>query len=180
MKIRKKIKHFFTFLCIFSFLSWQAVFAQTGAVPVMTLGDGTVVKLTQNQLQLLINQPGIMYSQLSVPPNLVGEQMAIPLPSELGGGYIIGNPSAIASALNNTGIAIGATSSSVLSATAASGAITLSGSLAGSAILGGITAGTVALGAGIAAAVVGGVVAVTGNEGGGGGFTVTHITTGHH
>ncbi|MCX7769937.1 MAG: hypothetical protein N2202_02525 [Proteobacteria bacterium] len=147
--------------------------------PVMTLGDGTVVKLSQDQLQLLINHPGIMYTQLSVPPKLVGEQMAIPLPQELGGGYIIGSPEAIASALNNSGIAIGATSANVIKATAASGSITLSGSLAGANVLGGITAGTIAVGAGITAVVVGGAIAITGAGGGGGGTTPV-ITTGHH
>lgn len=145
----------------------------------ITLADGTVVKMSKQQLQLLINQPGIVYSQGATLPNLVGEQMAIPLSQELGGGYIIGTPEAIATALNNTGIAMGATASSVLGATASAGAITTSGSLAGAAAIGGVTAGTVALTAGIAAAVIGGVIAVTADEDEGG-FTVTHITTSHH
>lgn len=171
---------FLIFILLFSLLMQGSLYAQT-QYPVMTLGDGTVVKLSQSQLNLLINQPGIMYTQLSVPPNLVGNQMAIPLPQELGGGYIIGTPEAIANALNNSGLVIGATSSSVLKATASAGSITMSGSLAGSVVFGGVTAGTLAIGAGITAAIIGGVIAVTGGGGdGGGGFTITHITTGHH
>jgi hypothetical protein len=173
----------FVYITIFAFITSMlmpsSLYSQN-QFPVMTLGDGKVVSLSQSQLQLLINQPGVMYTQLSVPPKLIGDQIAIPLPQELGGGYIIGTPEVIANALNNSGIAVGATPASVLKASASAGSITMSGSLAGASVLGGITAGTLAIGAGIAAAIIGGVIVVTGSENGGGGFTVTHITTGHH
>lgn len=176
---REIIAMFICLIFLITLIIPRYSFAQA-QYPVMTLGDGTVVKLSQSQLNQLVNQPGIMYTQLSVPPNLVGDQMAIPLPQELGGGYIIGTPEAIANALNNSGLAVGATSAGVLKATASAGTITMSGSLAGSAVLGGVTAGTLAIGAGITAAVVGGIIAITGSDNGGGGVTVTHITTGHH
>ncbi len=172
------IARFVIFTFVVSFVLPNISYAQA-QYEFIKLADGTVVKLSQNQLQLLINQPNIMYTQSTQLPALVGEQIAIPIPQQLGGGYLIGTPEAIASALSNTGIAAGATSQSVLGATASAGSIATSGSAAGATVAAGVTAGTVALTAGIAAAVIGAVIAITADEDGGG-FAVTHITTSHH
>ncbi len=109
------------------------------AVAVMTMPDGAVVSMTPSQLSALASQPGITISPTA--PSLGATEIAIPIPAALGGGYIVGTPAAIASALGATGIAPGLTASAVLGATASAGVIP-AGALAGTlATLG--TGGTV-------------------------------------
>ena len=123
--------------------------AQAEAVPFMTLPDGTVVNITPEQLSALGAQPGVTISPTV--PSVGEKEIAIPIPETLGGGYLVGTPEAIASALGATGIAPGMTASDVLKSTASAGVL-LAGAAAG-AIVGAGTAAYVAggVGAGIGA-----------------------------
>jgi len=151
------------------------------AVPVMTLADGTKVTMTQAQFESLVTQPGITYyGPIGGVPKLAATQMAIPVPTSLGGtvggGFIVGEPAAIAAGMNAVGITTAATGASLAGGTAATGTIT-AGAAAGGAAAGGIGAGTIAIGAGILAA--GAAVAIAAGGGGGGGAAAAATTT-HH
>lgn len=151
------------------------------AVSVMTLADGTKVTMTQAQFDSLVMQPGITYyGPIGGLPQLATSQMAIPMPSSLGGtlggGFVVGEPAAIAAGMNAVGITSAATGPSVAGGTAAVGSISAGAAAAGLAAAGGIGAGTIAVGAGILAA----GVAATAAGGGGGGGGVVIPTTSHH
>ncbi len=149
------------------------------AVPVMTLADGTKVTMTQAQFNALVAQPGITYVAPGTVPQLSATQMAIPLPSSIGGtvggGFIVGEPAAIAAGMNAVGITSAATGATLAGGTAAAGSIT-----AGAAAAGGIGAGTIAVGGGLLAAGVAAAAAGGGGGGGGGGTPSTHTTPSHH
>jgi hypothetical protein len=150
--------------------------AQAKAVPVMTLRDGRVVSMTSAQLSALGAQPGVT---IAAEPTIGASQVAIPIPAALGGGYIVGTPSAIASGLEATGIATKVTASSIVGATTAEGAVK-AGSLAGTVATLGST-GTVVLGAVIVAGVIGGIAAIAGGGGGGdGGGGAAHHAPAYH
>jgi hypothetical protein len=105
----------------------SAVLAQQ-AVEVMTMADGTKVTMTQAQFEALVKQPGIKYVPPGTAPQLTATQMAIPLPSELGGrlapgGFIVGEPSAIAAGMNAVGITSAATGPALAGGMAAAGRI---------------------------------------------------------
>jgi hypothetical protein len=136
--------------------------AAAEAVPFMTLPDGTVVSITPEQLSALAAQPGITISP-STP--VVGEkEIAIPIPEALGGGYLLGTPEAVASALGATGIAPGMTASDVLKSTASAGVL-LAGAAAGTAA----GLGTAAyVGGGVGAGIGALLLFSTGNGRGGG------------
>jgi len=143
------------------------------AVVVMTMPDGAAVSMTPSQLSALASQPGIAISPTA--PSLGATEIAIPIPAALGGGYIVGTPAAIASALGATGIAPGQKASDIVGATAAAGVIP-AGALAGTvATLG--TGGTVAAGAAVVGAGTGLLLLSTG--GGGGGGTSQHAPSAH-
>jgi hypothetical protein len=149
--------------------------AQAEAVPFMTLPDGTVVSITPEQLSALAAQPGIVISPTA--PSVGATEIAIPISAALGGGYLVGTPSAIASALGATGIAPGMTASDVLKLTASAGVL-LAGALAGT-VAGLGTAGTVAA----SGALAGGALAVilsTSGGGGGGGHGESGPPPAHH
>jgi hypothetical protein len=142
--------------------------AQVEAVPFMTLPNGTVVSITPEQLSALAAQPGVTISPSA--PTVGEKEIAIPIPEGLGGGYLVGTPEAIASALGATGIAPGMTASDVLKSTASAGVL-LAGALAGAATgLG--TTGTVAAGAAVAGGALAVILSTSG--GGGGGSTPIH------
>ena len=153
------------------------------AVPLMTLADGTRVTITQAQFDSLVTQPGITYVPAGAVPQVGPTQMAIPLPSSIGGtvggGFIVGEPAAIAAGMNAVGITSAATGASLAGGTAATGTITAGAAAAGAAAAGGIGAGTIAIGAGILAAGAAAALA-GGGGGGGGGATADHTTTSHH
>ncbi|MBI5026849.1 MAG: hypothetical protein HZC12_09055 [Nitrospirae bacterium] len=147
------VKKLVVLICVFVFSFTQVAFSAVGETPVeVVMPSGNVAKMTKSQLDTLIAKPGIGFSSAEPPATLPKGQIAISLPKELGGGYLLGTPEAIANGMNATKITVGATNAWVVG--------------------GGISAGTVALivvGAGaIAAAALGG--------GGGGGTT----TTSHH
>lgn len=146
-----------------------STFAQTETVAVMTLKDGTAVSMTSVQLAALGAQPGITIAA-ALPATLGATQMAVPIPASLGGGFMVGEPAAIAAGLNAAGITTTATAASVAGATAATGTIAAGASAAGMATAAGVGVGTIALGAAAAMASAGG---------GGGGITTTHHATGH-
>jgi len=150
------------------------------AVQVMTLADGTSVTMTQAQLNALVTQPGIAYSPAATAPQVAATQMAIPVPTALGGGFMVGEPAAIAAGMNAVGVTSAATAGSVAGGTAAAGGITAGAAAAGAAAAGGIGAGTIAIGAGILAAGAAAAAAGGGGGGGGGGTTTQHTTTTHH
>jgi hypothetical protein len=136
--------------------------AQAEAVPFMTLPDGTVVSITPEQLSALAAQPGVTFSPTT--PSVGEKEIAIPISEALGGGYLVGTPSAIASALGATGIAPGMTASDVLKSTASAGVL-LAGALAGTAA----GLGTAAyVGGGVGAGIGALLLFSTGNGGGGG------------
>jgi hypothetical protein len=142
-------------------------------VPFMTLPDGTVVSITPEQLSALAAQPGVTISPTA--PSVGEQEIAIPIPEALGGGYLVGTPSAIASALGATGIAPGMTASDVLKSTASAG-VFIAGALAGTAAgLG--TAGTVAAGGALAGGALAVILSTSG--GGDGGGTSQHQPSGH-
>ena len=84
-------------------------------------------------MESLKNQPGIEFSKV-LPGELPKGQMAVAIPEELGGGYVIGTAEAIASAFNAAGITVG------LTAAAVSGAATLVAGVVGATIAGIIAA----------------------------------------
>jgi len=137
--------------------------AEAEAVPFIKLPDGTVVSITPAQLSALAAQPGITISPAT--PVAGEKEIAIPIPEALGGGYLVGTPEAIASALGATGIAPGMTASDVLKLTASAGVL-LAGALAGT-VAGLGTTGTVA--AGVAGAAGIGALFLTTSGGGSGG-----------
>jgi hypothetical protein len=71
------------------------------------LPDGRTVEITPDQVNALKNAQGVTYTTES--PVVGANQMAISLPAEMGGGYIVGTPEALAAAFNAAGITIGAT-----------------------------------------------------------------------
>ncbi|MHB8108679.1 MAG: hypothetical protein ACYDHW_01450 [Syntrophorhabdaceae bacterium] len=152
--------------------------AQAESTAVMTLANGTTVSMTQAQLAALAAQPGVTISTTAA---VSATQMSIPLPASLGGGFMVAEPAALASAMNAVGLSSGLTATSFAGATAAAGSISV-GATAGAAIAAGVSAGTI--GAGIAAGVgvLGGAVAAGGSGGGGsdGGTPATHTTPSHH
>ncbi|MBI4687573.1 MAG: hypothetical protein HY756_07305 [Nitrospirae bacterium] len=163
----QKIKRFFGVMAaiffVFNVFMPSTAFSQ--AVLVMTLADGTPISMTSAQLSALSTQSGITLSSSAA---VGATQIAIPLPSALGGGYIIGAPSAIAGGMGATGIAT-VSASALVGATAAAGTIA-AGTLAGTvATLG--TGGTIATGAAVTGGIVGGIVGATGGD-----ATTTH----HH
>jgi hypothetical protein len=96
--------------------------------------------------------------------------MAIPVPSSLGGGFIIGAPEALAAGMNTTGLTTRATAEGVLGATAAEGAITKGATVAARKVTTGVKTGTVVVEVLIAAGVIGGIIAAAG----GGNTTATN------
>ena len=116
-------------------LCTSVVLAQE-AVPVMTLANGTKVTMTQAQFNALVAQPGVTYyGPTGGLPQLTATQMAIPVPSSLGGtlggGFIVGEPAAIAAGMNAVGITSAATGASLAGGTAAAGTITAGAAAAG-------------------------------------------------
>lgn len=151
--------------------------AQAESATVMTLANGTSITMTKAQLAALAAQPGITVSTTAT---ITAAQMSVPIPASLGGGFVVAEPAALASALNATGLSTGLTATSFAGATAAGGSIA-AGTAASAAISTGLTAGTVGAIAAGAAAVAGGAVAASGSGGSsGGGTTTTHTTTAHH
>lgn len=140
------------------------------AVPLMTLANGTRVTITQAQFDSLVTQPGITYVPAGAVPQAAATQMAIPVPSSIGGGFIVGEPAAIAAGMNAVGITSAATGAGLAGGTAAAGTITAGAAAAGAAAAGGIGAGTIAVGAGLLAA---GAAAAAAGGGGGGGAIAT-------
>lgn len=147
------------------------------AVPVMTLADGTKVAMTQAQFNVLVTQPGIAYTPAGTVSELAATQMAVPVPTALGGGFVVGEPAAIAAGMNAVAVTAAATGTSVAGATAATGSVSAGAAAAGAAAAGGIGAGTIGVGAGILAAGAAAAAAGGGGGGGGGGGTTT---THHH
>ena len=170
----------------------QAIFsspalAQT-AVPFMTLADGTKVSMTEAQFNAIVKQPGISYAPPGPAPKLTASQMAIPVPAELGagvagGGFIVGEPAAIAAGMNAVGITNAATAASLAGGTAAAGSVGAGAAAAGAAAAAGVGTGTLAIGAGVLAVGIGAAAAGGGGGGGGSSSTTTtthHTTTSHH
>ena len=165
-----------TFIGLFTLLilfSSQALAQQ--AVEVMTLADGTKVAMTQAQFNALVTQPGIAFYPGAAVPQLAATQMAVPVPTALGGGFMVGEPAAIAAGMNAVGVTSTATAAGVAGGSAAAGSMS-AGAAAGGAAAGGITSGTIAIGAGIVAVGAAAAAASGGGGGGGGGTTTTH----HH
>lgn len=107
---------------------------------------GPLKGITSSQLKALAAQEGmkVMVGVTEVPSLAAGE-VALAIPAELGGGFIVGTPAAIASGLTAVGI--------VTTATAVSGAAVAAAAVGiGTGAMVAIGAGVVAAGVGIAAA----------------------------
>ena len=77
----------------------------------------TVVTMTRSQLDELAKQPDI--SLMNTPKVTSAAQISIPLPSSLGGGFMIANPEALAKGMNATGLSERATAKSITEAVVA-------------------------------------------------------------
>ncbi len=151
-------------LCLCLVILPTASFGQDSAV-LMTLKTkrySAVVTMNRGQLAELAKQPGI--SLMKRPKVALSTQMAIPVPSSLGGGFIVGAPEALAAGMNATGLTTRATVDGVLGATVAKGAITKGAKVAAAKVATGVKRGTVALEVIIAAGVVGGIIAAAGGS----------------
>jgi len=73
-------------------------------------------EITESQLQSLKAQRGITFYQ-ELPDALPEGQMAVAVPEELGGGYLVGTSENIAAAFNAAGITVGLTAASVAGTT---------------------------------------------------------------
>ncbi len=118
----------FGLILICSAVTWLT--AADEGVSFITLGDGIKVTMSQSQFDSLTRQPGISYSGPTKPvPPLLAAQMAVPVPSSiggvLGGGYIVGEPGAIATGMNSVGMTSAATAKTVAAAKSAAGLITM-------------------------------------------------------
>lgn len=102
-----RIKSFLVVVAVWAFVLSPLLRGVAQAVPVR-LPSGRVVDITQAQLEALKTQPGIQVVQ-TIPEKLAANAIVVPLPAELGGGYIIGTPQAVALALNTVGVTVGAT-----------------------------------------------------------------------
>ena len=77
----------------------------------VTTPSGVVIEMTAKQLEALKTQPYVIFSINF--PTLKEGQIAMEIPAQLGGGFIVGKPAAIATGMNAVGITIGAKESSV-------------------------------------------------------------------
>jgi len=136
---------------------------ETKSAVVMTMKDknySAVVAMNRGQLLELARQPGI--SLLKEPIYMVSTRIAVPVPSTLGGGFIVAEPQALADGLNATGLTTEATAARILGATAAGGAVTRGADVSATKVTGGVKTGTVVIGVLLGAGVVGGVIAASG------------------
>jgi hypothetical protein len=78
----------------------------------ITLPSGAEFTVTKSQLNTVLAQPGISFSP-TLPTEIPAGQVAVSIPKELGGGYIIGSAKSIAGAFNAAGITIGATAGTI-------------------------------------------------------------------
>lgn len=110
------------------------------------VGAPAVLKgITASQLQALAAQPGVnVMVGVAEVPALGAGQVAVAIPSGLGGGFVVGTPAAISSGLSAIGIAT--TAAAVSAAAVATGAAIGVGTVAA------IGAGVVAVGAAVAVA----------------------------
>ena len=124
-------------------------------------------------------QPGVTYGPTGrasqVPPDANGHTYTSSIGGTVGGGFIVGEPAAIAAGMNAVGITSAATGASLAGGTAAAGTITAGAAAAGARRPVASVQGTIAIGAGILAA--GAAAAAAGGGGGGGGGAVTQQLT---
>lgn len=80
------------------------VLAQEEAYPIR-LASGETITLTASQLEDILQCSGIRFSETE--PVLRPDEMALSIPEELGGGYIVGAAKSIANAFGSVGIAVG-------------------------------------------------------------------------
>jgi hypothetical protein len=159
-----RMRKSFVFVILVSLLLPVSAFCQS-AVPVMTLANGTQVSMTQAQVASLGAQPGVttVATEAAAKAALAAgqSQMYIALPAQLGGGFLVGEPAALAAGMNAAGITTGATAASLTGATALAGSgVAVGASLAAA---GGLGVGTIVVGAAIAG-VIAGVATQSGHD----------------
>jgi len=98
---------FFGFMALVTvlFFPLSQIIAQEFTLTLPSCAEFTV---TQSQLNTVLAQPGISFSP-TLPTEIPAGQVAVSIPKELGGGYIIGSAKSIAAGFNAAGITIGAT-----------------------------------------------------------------------
>lgn len=112
----RKMNSFFMVLAAFCFLASSLVtplpLRAADDFATIKLSSGKIYKVTKAQVESLKNQPGVQFSE-TLPEKLAGGQIAVIIPAELGGGYIIGTAQALASAFNSAGITVGLTPAAI-------------------------------------------------------------------
>jgi len=106
----KKIKNFVAILAILCFLGCPLL-SKANAATIAT-PSGKSFNVTKAQIEVMKTQPGVQFSS-ALPAQLPAGQVAVSIPAELGGGYIIGTPAAVANAFNEAGITTGLTAAGV-------------------------------------------------------------------
>lgn len=102
-----RIKSFFVIVAIWAFVV-SPLLRGIAFGALVRLPSGKFVDITQTELEALKAQPGIQITP-TIPEIIEPDAIVVALPAELGGGYIIGTPEAIAAAFNAVGITVGAT-----------------------------------------------------------------------
>lgn len=88
------------------------VSAQAAEEAAIKLPSGKSYKVTRTQVESLKTQPGIQFSE-TLPAEIAKGNVAVAIPEELGGGYLIGTSQAIAVAFNTVGITVGLTAAAI-------------------------------------------------------------------
>jgi hypothetical protein len=111
-------------------ISIAALLMGTTSMPLHSAGKQGTMRLrnlrsytvTEQQLDSLKAQKGItFYTEL--PETLPEGQIAVAVPEELGGGFLVGTPADIAAAFNASGITLGLTAAAVAGTTTIVGGI---------------------------------------------------------
>lgn len=102
----KKVQRVWGVMLIFGYMMSmipQVSFSQEEGYPIQ-LASGETIRITRSQLEAILQSSGIGFSEIE--PVLRPGEIAIPIPKELGGGYIVGTPESIANALGSIGIPV--------------------------------------------------------------------------
>jgi hypothetical protein len=111
-------------------ISIAALLIGTTSMPLHSAGKQGTMRLrnlrsytvTEQQLDSLKAQKGIDF-HAALPETLPEGQIAVAVPEELGGGFLVGTPADIAAAFNASGITLGLTAAAVAGTTAIVGGI---------------------------------------------------------
>ena len=87
---------------------------QVGAAEQATIKVGIKsYTVTDQQINTIKSQPGIEFSK-ELPKKLPASHIAVAVPEQLGGGYLIGSKEVIAAAFNTAGVTVGLTAAAII------------------------------------------------------------------